>query len=184
MKAIDQGTCQTLDDILKARDERAALQKRLLQQYKTTLISFKLNIPGEIKFNYLIKRIFDEGLQALRSELGKRKQVLLFEEVQYKDSGPEFFGTLAATAAATKQITLDIEENHPLGRLYDFDIIDKTGKQCSRQAMQRNERRCFLCDQPAFACARSRAHSIEAMKNKIQAMCDEYFGIDESALRK
>jgi holo-ACP synthase len=151
------------------------IQASLLAKYEKTLVSFKLNIPGAVKYNELIKQIFDEGIQALQCNLIRNGMTLLVETVDYKQSGPEFFGVVAVESKIIKQVTWAIEESHPLGRLYDFDIIDKNGKQCGRQDIQKANRKCFLCDQPAFACARSRAHSVADMLSKIQAMYNEYF---------
>ena len=39
----------SLQEMLAARERRSALQTRLLQQYKKSLISFTLNIPGPVK---------------------------------------------------------------------------------------------------------------------------------------
>ena len=39
----------SLQEMLAAREHRSALQTRLLQQYKKSLISFTLNIPGPVK---------------------------------------------------------------------------------------------------------------------------------------
>jgi holo-ACP synthase CitX len=180
MNAVGQGEYQTLADILRARDERLDLQNRLLAQYQNTLISYKLNIPGSVKYNALIRRVFDEGLAAITAKLAEHAMPLLFAQQLYKNSGPEFLGAVAADACAVKEFTLAIEETHPLGRLYDIDVIGQDGQKCDRSDMQKDERRCLLCDQPAFVCGRARAHSVEEMLNKIQSMCDAYFTAKEA----
>ena len=38
----------TLEDILRARDARAAAQRRLLHAYHLPLVSFTMNIAGEV----------------------------------------------------------------------------------------------------------------------------------------
>lgn len=175
MEKIHQGEYQTLNDILRAKEERGQFQQQLLVHYHNTLISYKLNIPGGVKYNKMIRRIFDAGIEVLKQRLDKNNMVLLYEKVFYKHSGPEFFGVLADSAPVVKKVTCSIEEDHPLGRLYDFDVIAKSGKPCSREDIEKTGRKCFLCQQPAFVCARSRTHSVAEMLAKIQAMYDCYF---------
>lgn len=173
--AIGRGEPQTLADILQARDERQARHDRLLRQYNHTLLSYKLNMPGSVKSNRLLCRVFDEGLRVIKAGLQGRAMPIVFEETLYQNSGPEFFGVVAAAAGDVKALSMDIEDTHPLGRLYDIDILDATGKKYDRSDMQRPERRCLICDQPAFVCGRSRAHSSEELLVKIQGMYDAYF---------
>ena len=44
----------TLEDILRARDARAAAQRRLLRTYRLPLVSFTMNIAGPVKSSPLI----------------------------------------------------------------------------------------------------------------------------------
>jgi holo-ACP synthase len=176
MVKIAQGKQQTLQDILIAREKRVELQRQLLAQYQNTLISYKLNIPGGVKDNMLIRKIFAAGIGALQQKMQAQDRAFLYGKAFYKPSGPEFFGVLADSAPEIKAITCEIEEGHSLGRLYDFDVIAADGRACSREDIGKSGRRCFLCPQPAFSCARSRTHSVEEMLIAIQNMADAYFG--------
>ena len=51
------GEEQTLQDILTSREERVQYQQYLLNKFGYTIVSYKLNIPGPIKYNSLIKQI-------------------------------------------------------------------------------------------------------------------------------
>ena len=64
----------TLEDILRARDARAAAQRRLLHTYHLPLVSFTMNIAGPVKSSPLIELAFDAGLEALYGALGRRRQ--------------------------------------------------------------------------------------------------------------
>jgi holo-ACP synthase / triphosphoribosyl-dephospho-CoA synthase len=55
---------------------------------------------------------------------------------------------------------VDIEENHPLGRLMDIDVIN-VRHQISRRDLNLSPRRCFLCDEEAHVCVRAQTHAIE-----------------------
>lgn len=175
MPLIGKGKPQSLVDILQAKDARAAMQARLLTQYQKPLLSFKLNIPGAVKYNELIKRIFEAGIAALRYEFNNKAIVPLFEAAANKQSGPEFLAVVDVAPAALKQLTWQIEEAHPLGRLFDYDVFAENGEQYGREAVRQPARSCYLCGRQAFACARSREHSVTAMLTAIQVMYDAYF---------
>ena len=64
-----------------------------------------------------------------------------------------------------------IEETHPLGRLFDFDVLTADGIKLSRPL----PRRCLLCTEQAQVCARSRHHSIEELTNEIERLLSVYF---------
>ena len=59
----------SLEDMLAARERRAAVQQQLLEKYRLPLISYTLNIPGPIKDSPLIRRAFHRGKQLLYSAL-------------------------------------------------------------------------------------------------------------------
>lgn len=56
----------TVQDMMEARDRRAETQRRLLDQYRQTLLCFTMNIPGPEKDNALIRQGFALGQDALR----------------------------------------------------------------------------------------------------------------------
>lgn len=61
----------TLEEILRARDTRAASQRRLLNAYHLPLVSFTMNIAGPVKRTPLIELPFDAGLKELQAVLGQ-----------------------------------------------------------------------------------------------------------------
>ena len=176
MRLCFEGKEQSLEEILKSRDERVEYQQYLLNTYRSTIVSYKLNVPGPVKYNSLIKEIFDEGLRAFKQKLEKLGIETVHEKVLYKHSGPEYFGVFNILSPyLVKKITTSIEEAHPLGRVYDFDVIDVDGKQLSRQDIGIELRKCLLCDKNAFECGRSRNHEISALLAKIESMAWDYF---------
>lgn len=170
-----KGEEQSLQDILAARDERAQIQQYFLDKYNSPLISYKLNIPGPIKYNSLIKKIFDDGLLVCKSELTKASVEIIDEKVLYRNSGPEYFASFKGTPSLIKEITTVVEETHPLGRLFDFDILDLEGNQLSRQQIGREPRKCLMCEKNAFECGRSRNHSVTELIDYIEKIALAYF---------
>ncbi|SHJ76118.1 holo-ACP synthase [Clostridium amylolyticum] len=170
-----QGEEQSLQDILKAREIRQQRQRYLLNNFGNTLVSFKLNIPGPVKYNPLIKSIFDEGIKEFKIAIKNNQAKIIVEEVSYTNSGPEYFAILEKEAKALKSITIEIEDKHPLGRVYDFDVWEGLEHQLSREEMGMSPRECLLCHQNAFFCSRSRNHSVKELIYKIEDMALEYF---------
>lgn len=170
-----QGEEQSLHDVLKCRDMRVQYQQYLLNKYQNTVISYKLNIPGAVKYNLLIKKVFDEGLQIFKDKLNEISVVILEEKILYKNSGPEYFGVFNMPPYLIKKITIDIEDTHALGRLYDFDVLSGEGEQISRQELGKEQRKCLLCGSNAFECGRARRHTVEELIVKIRSMVEDYF---------
>ena len=161
----------TVQDMLRARDERAARQADFINRHHAPLISFTMNIAGSIKNDAQIQRAFAEGrARIVRVLRGFRLDVL--EEAQtIAPSGCEALWAVRAEAGFLKRQMCLIEEADALGRLFDIDVIDENGVHLSRNA----ERACLICGGPVRICARSRAHSGEALFAKAHAIIEDYF---------
>jgi phosphoribosyl-dephospho-CoA transferase len=53
--------------------------------------------------------------------------------------------------------------------------LDEKGMQISREELGIDLRKCLLWDNNAFVCGRSRAHGVDELINKIEAMAIDYF---------
>jgi holo-ACP synthase/triphosphoribosyl-dephospho-CoA synthase len=73
---------------------------------------------------------------------------------------------VAAEGIRVKGLGLYIEQTHPLGRLFDIDVIEGGGK-ISRAGLGLEERKCLVCGGGAFACGRSRAHKAEELAGAV-----------------
>ncbi len=172
-------------DMLEARDQRAARQEAWLQKYHLPLVSFTMNIAGEVKCDELICRAFLEGVRRIESALHRCGFQAADFAQQTAFTGCEALWAVQADAQSLKAQMLLIEEEDALGRLFDIDVLDETGAHLTRGA----ERACLICGGPVRACARSRAHDAQALFQKaheiIQAHFDEQFAlhIGETAQR-
>lgn len=175
MKLYFIGEEQTLHDVLKSKEERVQYQQYLLNKFSYTIVSYKLNIPGSIKYNSLIKEIFDEGLQSFKLILKDNLIVIEHENIIYKNSGPEYFAVINISSYIIKELTTSIEETHSLGRIYDYDVLDSKGRHVERQELGIEARKCLLCDRNAFQCGRSRNHEVIELIDKIENMALDYF---------
>lgn len=162
-----------IEEILRAREARAYKQNELIQRYNHTLVSFTLNIPGGVKFTERFKQVFDIGYQALMGEIQKYNMMIIDNQKEYLFTGCEGYVVLSGTSDLVKKITIDIEENHYLGRLFDMDVITNKMVLRSREEVGANPRRCFLCEDEARVCGRSRKHSIEDLLYEIDTIINQ-----------
>ena len=159
----------SLQDILSAREARVQRQQALLTEYRAPLLCFTMNIAGPVKTTPLIERGFYAGLELLDSRLSKEK--LLFRESRILPTGCEGNYVISMPAGELKQLCTHIEESHPLGRLFDMDVIDADGTKLERET----ERSCMVCGATGRFCAASRTHSVEQLQAVAQSLLTRYF---------
>ena len=160
----------TVNDILQARDERAARQQAFFS-HAAPLISFTMNIAGSVKRDPLIERAFFEGVRRVRRELERMGAEVLDEKQTLSFTGCEMLWAVRRDAQELKSRMCLIEESDALGRLFDLDVIASDGTHLSRG----NERSCLICGAPVRACARSRAHSAQELYEKAHEIIRTHF---------
>lgn len=182
LETIIKGTPVTLPELLNAREARAFRQKELLtfgvnafsnKSESYSLISFSMNFADEIKSFPLGLAAFDEGLKELHTCIPK-KHILHFEESR-NNTGPEAFFLLAMDADIVKTLTTSIEESHPLGRLFDIDVLRTDGTSVSRSSLGLPPRTCLICGENAKVCSRSRNHTLEIILWRTAQMLNDFF---------
>ena len=161
-----EGNTVELNEMLMCRERRDHLQKQLLHSYGLPVISFCMNIPGPIKTNEEIRKAFDSGKDTLLQKLqdGGISTAQMLEI--HENTGDELLLAADADASVLKQITSAIEEDTPLGRLFDMDVIGTDGYKLSRSTF----RRCIICGEPAQECARSRRHSVPELQTAVEEL--------------
>lgn len=164
----------TLEQLLEAREQRVAHQKELIEKFRLPLVSFTVNIPGASKKTRDSSIIFREGCNVLKKKLKEASCSLEFNEIKNPDTGYEGYFLVKAGERTLKALMLQIENEHPLGRLFDLDVIGKAGKSISREDLGISKRKCLICEEDAHSCGRSRRHSTEALINKIEMMVNSF----------
>ena len=165
----------TTEDICRARDIRMEKTGRYFKKSTEGVILFLLNIPGSIKDSSLYRKVFNSGLRTIKYHLNKNCISYSVQEVVFPESGtgPEAYISVAATdLLSVKKITAEIENSHPAGRIFDIDLFDKNLEQVKSG---REMRKCFICDRPAFECARSRKHPLHEVVENINKISENYF---------
>lgn len=159
--------------MLSRREARVLEQKEALKTGCPSIISFCLNIPGPVKNFPLAEKAFSEGCAALLAEFGS--SLSLFKK-NNSETGCEAVFLCTRSARETKAVTVAIEEEHPLGRLFDMDVLSGEGH-VSRSELQLSTRKCLLCGRDASVCGRSRAHGVEELQQKVADMLETYFSV-------
>ena len=139
-----EGTEIDLIQMLDCRERRNFIQNELLDKYHCPVISFCMNIPGPIKTNPQIREAFLEGRGALTAVLEKASIAVLQSFDIAEPTGDEWIAAVNADAAAVKELTMEIENRHPFGRLFDIDVIGVDGVKLSRPRY----RKCLSCPVP------------------------------------
>lgn len=161
---------ENLLKILSGRDQRAERQQQLIGQYGQPLVSFTLNIPGPNKVAPEFERIHQLGIDSLEKAIHEISAEIIYREISVNAAGNQGFFIIDADALAIKKLTVGIEENHRLGRLFDFDVFDTEMNQVNRSTLGLGERSCLICDDKAAICKRSRKHSIAELLATIDSL--------------
>ncbi len=161
------------EQILLRREARAEEQRRLLALGGQSLISFTMNIPGACKNFPLATAAFDEGMAQIRQAVAALP--LLHAAHSEHAAGYEAFFLLDAPAREVKRCCMALERSHPLGRLWDIDVLRPDGTAVSRRELGLDARRCLLCGREAKLCARSRAHGLEEVRVRVLSILGNFF---------
>ncbi len=158
-------------EIMRARDERALRQRELCEKYNLPLISFSLNIAGNIKRNKLIDIIFNLGCKQIENYLSNKQ--LIHKEILCSKSGNTAFFIYSLNINDVKASMIELEDYNELTRLYDIDVIDNTSlKPISRTQFGKEPRTCLICkDVPYLICRGNRCHSIDEIRDEIDTRC-------------
>jgi holo-ACP synthase len=168
------GVPVSLDAMLERRDARVAGQRSLLARFGRPVVSLTLVNPGPVKDTAQARYVFDRGQAAIGAALAAAGHAVLASEHAFFATGPEALQAVDADPLALKRTLVALEEQHPLGRLWDADVIGPGGKAVSRQQLGLPARRCLICEQPAHACARSGTHPLADLRRAIKDRIDAY----------
>ncbi|ARD40043.1 citrate lyase holo-[acyl-carrier protein] synthase [Edwardsiella ictaluri] len=160
----------TLPELLLSRECRQSRQTAWLARHTCTLISFTVVSPGPVKDSPLTRRIFNAGIAAL-NQLAQRQEWSIREQRSLDfATGPEGLMAIDASAERVKWATIALEQSHPLGRLWDMDVVASDGQILSRGDHQLPARRCLICQRPAVLCARERRHDVAQLLAHMEAL--------------
>ncbi len=151
--------------LLESRERRAETQRMLISSYRMPIVSFTVNMPGIEKKNGYSLIVFEAGVSAVREKLAP--YIAAVKTVD-EETGYEAFFAVDMNASKLKEKMCSIEESHPLGRLFDLDVIGADMKHYSREEFGYPKRKCLICDNEAVACTRTQKHSAEELRKRIE----------------
>ena len=167
-------TLINLQEIMDARENRSIRQKVWLERWRAPVVSLTLVSPGPEKFNTRYTKCMNEAIRsanALFSLLGNK---INSHEVFWLATGPEALWSLVLEPQKLKQHLVWLEDEHQLGRLWDFDVICPQSGGISRTHVGLPGRTCLICGNPAHACSRSRAHTLHELTSRIEDLIDGF----------
>ena len=180
----------TLDELLASRDARHAMQQKLMAEHSgKTLVCLTVVMPGSVKRNQQSLTVARAAVKAMRKAYNISDDLLPETELLTNELKIETRGCLVERDLNTgyeaylitplplleaKRVAVDIEDTHPLGRLFDIDVIDAQGIPVSRDRVGGQPRRCLVCDHEARYCMRMRWHTQEEIWARIKQMTDDY----------
>jgi len=172
---VYHGPVVSLEQVLDSRENRANKQREWVQTHSLPLVSFSINMMGEVKKNTIAQIAFYAGVEAIFSACDDAQLTLIRHESVEADSGYELLAAIYThDVISLKKRMIAIEEEHTLGRLFDIDVIPQNLQPISRQEVNRSPRRCLVCDSEAKLCARTRAHTKAQLINKMMEMTNDY----------
>ena len=169
----------TLHELLASRDARHATQQKLLAEHSgKTLVCLTVVMPGSVKRNHQSLCAAYAAVEAMREAFHlndmsdtEREAVLTERDL---NTGYEAYLVTPLPLLEAKRIAVTIEDTHPLGRLFDIDVINSDGIPVARNDIGEKPRRCLVCEHEARYCMRMRWHTQEEIWAKINEMVDLY----------
>ena len=161
-----------LREVLDNRDyRRAVIEKCSKENPATSVLSFKLNIPGPQKINKKLIELFDKGYDEILNNIKEHGWTYRLADKWEKNTGKEAILVVDADGYDLKKTMVDLEESSKLARLYDIDIVYKN-KDITREDLGKDGRKCIICGKKVASCARSRRHSVGEMQEYIEKILD------------
>lgn len=158
-----------IDPILLARELRQNQIQDMLENHEL-VISVKSNIPGlnkNISEAYFLVRLF---LIEIGIKINIQEHIFLESEdgpyhlIPIKHGNPDII----------KNMLIDIETVHPLGRFIDLDVFTQKIKSISRQDIGKPPRQCYLCSLDAHVCSRNQTHDIADLIEYVKENITDY----------
>ncbi len=172
--SLTQGEAVSLQQMLEARERRGVRQCGMLETHGRPVISLTPVLPGAIKNSPGARFLLQAACDAIVQCCHRQGWSILAHETIAPISGPEALFSVDTVAEALKRAMLDLEESHPLGRLWDIDVLCPSSGALSRRALSMAPRRCLVCNEAAHACARSRRHALETLLAVMEEHIDAY----------
>lgn len=160
----------SLEQLLQSRDARQEKQAMLLRANPAcTLVCLTVVVPGAVKRTDDSLVVAQAALEALQKAFGT-------QAVSTADlpTGFEAYLLTPLAPVKAKEIAVGVEDTHPLGRLFDVDVLSADGIPLSRADIGQPARKCLLCDREARFCMRNHSHTTGELLQEIHRLVETY----------
>ena len=160
----------TLEVLLASRDARVVHQAELLGEYPgKALLCLTVMLPGPVKRSEVSLKIAAAAVEAVRGAFSP-----VFEELRDLETGYEGYFMVDMDSLDAKKLAVHLEETHPLGRLFDLDVIVDGPRPLGREELGLPSRTCIICGRPVRECMRERTHTTEELLAKYESIVNNY----------
>ena len=163
-----------LQQVLDAREARWKRRLSLAEEYRRTVVTLTLNIPGSEKARDIYVSAHAGIMERFISFLKEKQLPLIHLESGVSADGPECIMVIDVPAMEMKKQCILFEDSHPLGRLIDSDVMDGDGNCKGRSDLGLPPRKCLICDEPARECMVLRRHSKAELIEKVDLMVSAF----------
>lgn len=167
------GRSVTLAQMLAARDDRYRKQQALLKaDPEAVVVVGTVVTPGNRKRTHESLAAGQAMKDAICAAFGDH--VASVEALDLPTGYEVYILLRGLTPEEVKQRACAAEADHPLGRLFDIDVLDGEGRPISRQSIGLLPRTCLLCGDDARVCMRLGRHSYDDLAEHIRRMVENY----------
>ena len=149
-----------LDKVLEDREKRYNKIVNMINKFKLPVVCGKINYPGPDKNTKEASAAFNVLLKLVEEEFGPYSTI--FEKIEGFD-GSAIIAAVKINSLKAKEIAVKVENNNPVGRIFDIDVYDLKGYPVSRNLT--DKRKCILCGKDARECIRQHRHDISIVVN-------------------
>ncbi len=158
------------DRILDSKEQLSIIQKELLYR-GGTVVSVTINAPSYFKDAFYIKYLLEDISDHIKRVF--KEEVLYFRTVELEIGYASLF-VLNGNPYIVKEKMVLIEETSSYSRLYDIDVFENETTLMSRRDLGLPPRTCWVCDEVAHECVRSRRHNFADVFIAYQRMIDAF----------
>jgi len=167
----------SLEAVLAAREARSERRAALSAEFGAAVVQLTICAPGPRKDGPDIRRAARLGAAFFGRALAAAELRVLHAESREGEAGPCFLWVVDAEAALVKQAAVGLEDGYRLGRLWDLDVHLPDGSKLDREAAGAAPRKCFVCGNPAAACAGRRVHGLAEVERRFGELMER--GMEE-----
>jgi len=157
-------------ELLAARSRRQERLQQYFPEDSSSLLQLTLNIPGDEKCPNGTMDLYRWAERQVESRLPQLNQILAGCDIL----GPWGLFSIPLSPAATKQVTVAIEDRHDFARLLDIDVFDSSGTSYDRIRLGLIERSCLICPAPAKECIRLQRHSFQQLRERFEKLLQPF----------